>query len=210
VVTHRPLDEAWPVFHTSRCVTCVTFSPGSAELRERSTAGVCVGIDNGTNQEGVEEVALGETGRTALIDALPRLYRFGVVLTSDLQDAEDLVHDGIEGYVRRAMVNIHINQAKRRATLIRLLPKVAEPRLEVSPGIGVRDRPDLIRVLRQLTEIERAVLALRYMADLSAIEVCHTLGRPVGTIRRITHTALNKMRASEAFSEMRSNHESTS
>lgn len=169
-------------------------------------------------------MALGETGRTALIDALPRLYRFGVVLTSDLQDAEDLVHDaidrllstpttpvdGIEGYVRRAMVNIHINQAKRRATLIRLLPKVAEPRLEVSPGIGVRDRPDLIRVLRQLTEIERAVLALRYVADLSAIEVCHTLGRPVGTIRRITHTALNKIRASEAFSEMRSNHESTS
>jgi RNA polymerase sigma-70 factor (sigma-E family) len=142
-----------------------------------------------------------------------RLLRFAEMLCGERHQAEDLVQHAlmrcypkwqrIEGdplaYVRRAVVNRFMSQARRRWNRER----VADPQ---QPGWdsrevadfapGVQDREAVLAALAVLTARERAVVVLRYSQDLSEADTAAALGIATGTVKSTCARALGKLRLS--------------
>ena len=135
---------------------------------------------------------------------IPSLVRFGFALTGSVVEAEDLVQEALvrlaprwqavsasgapEAYVRRTMVNLHISwwRSRRREWLH------PEP-----PDRAVTDllpNRDLWVALRVLPPRQRAVLALRYLEDLTEAETAAVLGCSVGTVKSQAAKAIAKLR----------------
>ena len=127
------------------------------------------------------------------------LVRTAYLLTGDRGHAEDLVQAALEkthrrwgrvsqmaapvAYVRRAMVNTAISWRRRRR--FSEVPLLAADGPAADPYDPVDQRQQVIAALRTLPPRMRAVLVLRYFADLGEAEVAETLGCSVGThIRR--------------------------
>ncbi len=132
------------------------------------------------------------------------LFRTGYLMTGDAADAEDLVQETFlrvarrwrrvgameypVAYARRVLVSLVIDSARRRARhqaeLASLTP-VAEPADEDSIRAlrGVEDLAELQWALGQLSVRVRAVLVLRYWADLPVAEVADLLGCSEGTVK---------------------------
>ncbi|MER7001460.1 SigE family RNA polymerase sigma factor [Dactylosporangium sp. NPDC000555] len=133
------------------------------------------------------------------------LLRFAHVLSGDRHAAEDLVqdaliragtswrrirkHDDPEGYVRRIIVNCHLN-GLRRGKRERL---VSEPPDRPAPAADER-HDTLWELLATLPRQQRATLVLRYYADMSEAEIADTLGCAVGTVKSNAARALAKLR----------------
>lgn len=134
---------------------------------------------------------------------LPHLMKFGRALTGDEHAAADLVQDALERtllswtriqgdpepYVRRAMVNrsISVWRKLRREHVTDRLPDT---------GVEDPDRDDaLFAALRQLPPRQRAVIALRYLEDLTETEAAAVLGCSVGTVKSQASAAMAKLRA---------------
>lgn len=62
------------------------------------------------------------------------------------------------------------------------------------PSDMIADRDQIERAFRELTPEHRAVLALRYYADLPFAEIAEILEIPVGTVSSRLHHALRRMR----------------
>ena len=142
-----------------------------------------------------------------------RLGRIGALLTSgDLARAEDLVAESLArvylawprirdgdafGYARRTMVNLHTDWWRRRdrrpEVLTDRLPDVTD---RAASADSLADRDGLMRALRQLTRRERAVVVLRYFADLTEQDTAEELGISVGTVKSTHSRALAKLRIS--------------
>lgn len=135
---------------------------------------------------------------------IPSLLRFGFALTGSTVEAEDLVQEALarvaprwqavsaagapEPYVRRTMVNLHVSwwRSRRREWLH------ADP-----PECAVHDmlpNRDLWVALRALPPRQRAVLALRYLEDLTEAETAAVLGCSLGTVKSQTAKAIAKLR----------------
>ena len=65
----------------------------------------------------------------------------------------------------------------------------------------------LVRVLGALSPRERAVVVLRFYADLSEREVALTLGMPAGTVKSSCARALAKLRVASELSEVETTRE---
>jgi RNA polymerase sigma-70 factor (sigma-E family) len=135
------------------------------------------------------------------------LLRTAWLLTGDRGSAEDLVQtallrawphwsrisvgEGPDAYVRRVMVNKAIDWRRRRWN--GEVPTDRLPELQhLTPD------PDLAQILvvavRSLPARQRAVIALRYLDDLSEIETAAALGCAVGTVKSQTAKALATLR----------------
>lgn len=140
--------------------------------------------------------------------ALPGLLRFGHVLTGDPRKAEDLVqealvrtlrrwrtvhHDSAVAYVRRVMVNTHINRWRRWESRVRLggVPDCIadDPALRRS-----EDWDQLRRALSLLPARQRTVLVLRYFEDLPEAEIAQLMGCQPGTVKSQAARALAALR----------------
>jgi len=140
--------------------------------------------------------------------ALPSLLRFGHVLTGDPRKAEDLVqealartlrrwrsvrHDNALAYVRRVMVNTHINRWRRweaRVQLGEVPDRTADdPALRRS-----EDWDQLRRALSRLPARQRTVLVLRYFEDLPEAEIAQLMGCQPGTVKSQAARALAALR----------------
>ncbi len=118
--------------------------------------------------------------------ALERAYRRRALLSRDRSP---------EPYVRRVLVNASIDRR-------RLLRRRGEQPLQAAdPGPAVDDRAGevanrdlLLRVLAVLPPRQRAVLVLRYWADLSEAEIAATLGCSVGTVKSQASRGLARLR----------------
>jgi RNA polymerase sigma-70 factor (sigma-E family) len=129
----------------------------------------------------------------------PALLWFAHVLTGDRGAAEDVVQtalaktalgwsrvrrkDNPEGYVRRAIVNTHLNAMRRR-------PWREQPREYIHEDAEVRgpereldDRDAMWKALAELPPRQRAVLVLRYYEDLSESDIADVLGCSRGTVK---------------------------
>ena len=103
--------------------------------------------------------------------------------------------EAVDTYARRTLVHTCFRMAKqgRRETALGRLPDghVAGPE-------GRLERLDLMRALAGLSPRDRAVVALRFLDDLSVAEVAHVLGLPEGTVKSRTARALDRLQAALA------------
>ena len=140
----------------------------------------------------------------------PALLRYAHVLTGDRARAEDLVQGAlassyrhwsrlsargdVDAYVRRAVLNAHLNRWRRvgrRESLVAEPPEGALP-----DGVDrLADRDAVWRALATLPPRQRAVLVLRFYEDLTEAGVAAELGISVGTVKSQTSKGLTKLRA---------------
>jgi RNA polymerase sigma-70 factor (ECF subfamily) len=110
------------------------------------------------------------------------LLRYATLLCGSRDDAADLVQDALvrtfgrlrngfsvesaEAYVRRAILNAHLDGRRRSTRWRRIAPLEYRPDEQPSPALDSEQRLDLHEELRRLTPRERACLVLRYYDDL--------------------------------------------
>lgn len=140
-----------------------------------------------------------------------RLLRTAVFLVYDRHLAEDLLQTAYErvarrwkrvsggnpeAYARRVLVNLAIDENKRRARR-RDTPvgSVADvERLAGAPPAAGAAGGELDEVLRALPAKQRAVVVLRYWCDLGEQEIAETLGISRGTVKSHTARAMAALR----------------
>jgi RNA polymerase sigma-70 factor (sigma-E family) len=135
------------------------------------------------------------------------LLRLAYALTGSVDEAEDLVQSSLVRVMRRwAQVDEPMAYMRRVMINQRVVPWRRFGRREVStanppdavaadPSDGVAERHAMLSALRALPPRMRAVVALRYVADLSEAEVAATLDCSVGTVKSQTAKALAKLRS---------------
>lgn len=139
------------------------------------------------------------------------LLRAGWLLTGDWALAEDIVQTALlhcwpkwasietpEAYVRAAMANAFIAARRRRWTRERPVALLADV---VAPDAfgPVEVRTAVRSALSALSPRERAVVVLRYYADMSEADTAAALGIAVGSVKRYASDALAKLRAEPAL-----------
>jgi RNA polymerase sigma-70 factor (sigma-E family) len=143
----------------------------------------------------------------------PALLRLAYVLTGDAHSAEDLTQGALydvlrhwrkvtraghpDAYVRRMVVNRYLAGRRRRSASEVVLDDV-EPLATVSvpdPALDVVARDEVQRALSTLPPRARAVLVLRYYADLDDAAIADALGIAPGTVRSTASRALATLRA---------------
>ena len=137
------------------------------------------------------------------------LLHYAALLCGDRDEAADLVQDALvktfgrlrngfgidsaEAYVRRVILNTHLDGGRRRTRWRRVAPLeyLAERR---EPAVVETDtKLDLHAELSRLTPRERACLVLRYYDDLTVDRIAATLGISPGTVKRYLSDGLGKM-----------------
>lgn len=136
----------------------------------------------------------------------PALLRTAYLLTGDRHLAEDLMQTALaktyrhwprvrtgspEAYVRQAMVRENISWWRRRRGVEVVVADVPE-RAGARPDVDRRLALDA--ALRQLSPHQRAVIVLRYYADLTERQAADALGCSVGTVKSQAHRALARLR----------------
>lgn len=154
-----------------------------------------------------------EQFREFMVTRWPGLVRLGYVLTGDRWLAEDLAQTALAGacrawwrvkraddpdaYVRRILINASNRQFRRRRPVEEARP-VPEGSL-ADPAAEADQRSDMMAALRELAPRQRAVIVLRYWADLNDAQVAALLGCSEGTVRSQAWRALAKLRVSTAL-----------
>src|SRR5215469_17027220 len=132
------------------------------------------------------------------------LFRAGYLMTGDASEAEDLVQetfirvarrwprvsamDHPVAYARRILINLALDGAGRRSRQrAELEAPGGQPELADEGAAralqGIDDLAEFRWALARLPPRERAVLVLRYWADLPVAEVAAALGCSAGTVK---------------------------
>jgi RNA polymerase sigma-70 factor (sigma-E family) len=134
------------------------------------------------------------------------LLRIAYLLTGSVHEAEDLVQasllkamrrwDSIDDplpYVRRIMTNLHVSRWRRHRAREFLASIV--PDRHVRDGTDqIAERQALLDALRSLPPRMRAVIVLRYWADLSEADTAGTLGCSIGSVKSTASRGLARLR----------------
>lgn len=143
-----------------------------------------------------------------------RLVRTAVLLGCPPADAEDVVQtallrcyrswrrvsraDSPDAYVHRVLVNTYLDSRSRRWTGEVPTESLPEPVADVDLSLGLAVR----RALAAMSDEHRAVLVLRFFADLSERDTAEALGLPAGTVKSRTARALAALGASEHLKDV--------
>lgn len=96
--------------------------------------------------------------------------------------------DGLEAYARRAVVNESLTLvSRRRDVVVPAVPDTVAPAPVEASGV-------VDAALGSLPPQQRAVVALRFVDDLSVAEVAEVLGIAEGTVKSHTHKAIATLR----------------
>lgn len=139
------------------------------------------------------------------------LLRVAYHLTGSAHEAEDLLQSALVkvlgrwgriedpvAYLRRVMVN-HLNSMWRRHRVREVLTAILPDRPSPDVTHGVAEREAVYAAMRALPPRTRAVIVLRYVADLPEAEVAAALGCSVGTVKSRASRGLARLR--EALKE---------
>lgn len=142
-----------------------------------------------------------------------QLYRTAYLLCGDAHRAEDVVQtalarlyaawprvsraDSVDAYVRRVVVNSHLDDVRRPWRRERPVPD-AELDRPARAGLGPEDSDALWTALRGLAPGQRRVVVLRHYWGLSVDETAADLGISPGTVKSQTSEALARLRAALA------------
>lgn len=147
----------------------------------------------------------------------PAVSRFSSLLARDAADAEDLAQEvlvkairalpdfspargSMEAWLWRIALNAsrdHQRATRQRERLWTRLVRAWAPSDESSPESQAIDRIESARVRKAMTTLrrrERALLALRFGADLDYREVAHVLGMSEEAARKATDRSLRRLR----------------
>jgi RNA polymerase sigma-70 factor (ECF subfamily) len=102
-----------------------------------------------------------------------------------------------EAWTYRVAVNVHRRRVRRRAFEARVL-RMAVPDAEHWPV----DR-EIWSAVAQLPPRQRAVVALRFVADMTEADIAVALGVTRGTVASNLHDALHALRQGESIEELR-------
>ena len=144
-------------------------------------------------------------------DCGARLLRLAYVLTGgDAAAAEDLAQTALvgvyrhwrrvsaarapEAYARRMLLNAYLSGARRRSST-EVPVAEPEPGEVADPTDAVVDRTHVRAMLGRLAPRARAVLVLRYYADLPDAAIAAELGIAESTVRATASRALAALRA---------------
>lgn len=130
------------------------------------------------------------------------MVRLAWLLVGSTAAAEDVVHDaflavhqrwdGLDepgAYLRATVVNTALRAQRRRAGERRALAAVGEP-----PPTGDPVVDTTWDAVQRLRPERRAVVVLRYWADLPHGEIARILDCPIATVRTRLHRALSDLR----------------
>ncbi len=157
------------------------------------------GFDAGASRGDPDAGGAGDTSFEAFVaGASGRLFTMALLLTGQRRaEAEDLLQDALERtyrrwrritrtgvpepYVRQVMVNAAVDRWRRGRR--RPEEPLPEPNGSATAdhAAALADRDLLLRALAELPLRQRAVLVLRYLADLSEEQTAVTLGCSVGS-----------------------------
>ena len=135
------------------------------------------------------------------------LYRQAWALCGDRHRAEDLVQETLAkvyvkwrridtpyAYSQRTLMRTYLSHRRRRSS-------TEQPWAEVPEHPGTEDpmavsdlRLSLQDALAELAPLDRAVLVLRYLEDLSVAETATRLGLSPGAVKNRSLRALNRVR----------------
>lgn len=137
-----------------------------------------------------------------------QLFRTACLLCGDPHQAEDIVQDAlarlyaawprasradnIDGYVRRVIINSHLNQVRRPWRRERVAATVGESPAAVH--LLTEDLQVMWAAIRSLPLGQRKVVVLRHYLGLSVEETAADLGISVGTVKSQTSDALASLR----------------
>lgn len=140
------------------------------------------------------------------------LTRYAYLVCGSREDAADLVQDALvktfgrlrngftiasaEAYVRRAILNTHIDAGRRTTRWRRIRHLEAVPEFDPPKDGDTESRIDLMAELARLTPRERACLVLRYYDDLKVDDIAATLALSSGAVKRYLSDGLGKMKIS--------------
>lgn len=144
--------------------------------------------------------------------SVPALLRLAYVVTGDGGHAEDVVQTALakayagwrrveragnpEAYVRRMVVNAAVDLHRRRS---RRAPETLGAVIELPAAVDVSDSvvsAALVRsLLLSLPPRQRAVMALRFLLDLTEAATAAELGITVGAVKSHTSKALVRLRS---------------
>jgi RNA polymerase sigma-70 factor (ECF subfamily) len=143
-----------------------------------------------------------------------RVFQFACMVAGDDIEAEDLAQAALERAIRalprfdpsrgemaawlwRIVVNVARDAGRaarrRRHVVERLILRYTAQQCDDIP-LGIADE-DLLAAVRRLNPAQRAVIALRFGADLDHQAVGAALGISGGAARVATHRALRRLRA---------------
>ncbi len=140
----------------------------------------------------------------------PQLYRAAWLMCGDAHRAEDLVQDTLAkvyvrwhrrlgapiehpvAYAHTTLARTYISAQRRRSNHERPTEHLPE---RVEPDGDAATRLALRAALDQLAPMDRAVLVLRYLEDVSVAETADALGVSPGAVRNRTLRALERLRA---------------
>jgi RNA polymerase sigma-70 factor (sigma-E family) len=145
-------------------------------------------------------------------EACGPLLRAVYLIVRDVSGAQDIVQETLlrvarrwprvrrmrhpRAYARRIAINLALDEHRARSREDAALEREgAAPEQIAADGNGhVEQRADLIAALSTLAPRARAVIVLRYYADLTEAEVADALGCSVGTVKTTASRALETLR----------------
>lgn len=150
-----------------------------------------------------------EEYREYVQSALPMLRRLAYVLCQDPHRADDLVQNtlvklylrwerargasSLEAYARTVLFRVFLSE--RRTSWAKRMVLVEEvPESSIPTGLDAASALALRAALATLPPKQRAVLVLRFFADLTVEETADTLGCPNGTVKSHTSRGLAALR----------------
>jgi RNA polymerase sigma factor (sigma-70 family) len=142
-------------------------------------------------------------------DGLVSLKRQAFLLCGDDHQAEDLVQDAlvrafarslrgprpesVEAYVRKIMMNLFIDRARRQSRWNRSAPLLADRQNIPDPADEIVTRDAIRAALDGLSPRQRACVVMRYYQDLPVSRVAADLGVAEGTVKRHLSEAMTKI-----------------
>lgn len=143
------------------------------------------------------------------ISSMPRLLGMANAICAHTALAEDLLQDVLikvhakwesiapqtrDAYIRRALVNELISWKRKWSRQISTGPIEFSAAAQADRSVDVIERDAMLGEIGRLPPRQRAVLALRYYADLSDEQIAQDLGCSSGTVRAHASRALATLR----------------
>jgi RNA polymerase sigma-70 factor (sigma-E family) len=139
------------------------------------------------------------------------LLRTAYLIVGDLGKAEDLLQTALvktylaharirdpqatEAYVRRTLVTTAASWWRRRSAREQPMADLGQNAYVADPAPAHAEADQMRRLLLTLPVRQRAVLVLRYYADMTEAEVAQTMGITRGTVARYVSRGLSALRA---------------